>query len=81
MRQVAGEQRSRNPGATRTAAHAVNDVKQVVGIYYETAGLPHGFLYFRGSFTPVDFPGAIDTFLRERFEYAGFQAIKVLPMS
>ena len=57
------------PGALITLAYALNDRAHVVGQYIDAGAVPddqgrlpagtvHGFLWHRGVFTTVDFPGA-----------------------
>jgi uncharacterized membrane protein len=47
------------PGATVTQVSGVNDVGQIVGVYYD--GSLHGFLYDGTSFETIDVPGAFLT--------------------
>lgn len=53
------------PGAKGTQAVRINDRKQIVGVYSETApdvaGDVRGFLLERGEFTPIDAPDAAST--------------------
>src|SRR6266849_2306421 len=50
-----------HPSAARgTIPYKLNEAGQLVGLYFDAAGLPHGFSYFRGRFTPISFPGSID---------------------
>jgi len=46
------------PGALLTNAQGINARGDVVGIYTDTAGLNHGFLWRRGEFSSIDVPGA-----------------------
>src|SRR5215472_4856878 len=49
------------PGAAATVATGINDLGEVTGIYYDSAGTPHGFVDIGGSFTSLDIPGASGT--------------------
>ena len=49
------------PGAAATLATGINDMGAVTGIYYDSAGTPHGFVDIGGSFTSLDIPGASST--------------------
>ena len=42
-------------------AGGINNWGQIVGNYGDTAGNAHGFLLSKGTFTTIDFPGALDT--------------------
>jgi probable HAF family extracellular repeat protein len=44
-------------GAVSTNAQGINARGDVVGIYTDTAGLQHGFLWSRGKFATIDVPG------------------------
>jgi hypothetical protein len=46
------------PGASVTTPNGVNVYGDIVGIYLDSAGLPHSFVYSGGSFATIDFPGA-----------------------
>jgi probable HAF family extracellular repeat protein len=46
------------PGAVLTNAQGINARGDVVGIYTDSAGLQHGFLWSRGEFASIDVPGA-----------------------
>ncbi len=51
------------PGAVgATVARGITDAGQVVGFYKDAARHAHGFLYRAGVFTPLDAPGAVDTY-------------------
>jgi probable HAF family extracellular repeat protein len=42
-----------------TEAWGVNNARQVVGLYFDAQGKEHGFLYSQGSYSTVDYPGAL----------------------
>lgn len=44
-----------------TLAFKINNEGQIVGNYMAADGLSHGFLLSQGTFSPIDFPGAIET--------------------
>ena len=48
------------PGATGTVPQGINDSGNIVGCYDDAKGR-HGFLYARGNFTTIDYPGAPNT--------------------
>jgi probable HAF family extracellular repeat protein len=52
------------PGALVTRASGINDSGQIVGSFDDAAGITHGFLYSRGSFTEIDDPSASCPFVR-----------------
>ena len=45
------------PGGNATQPYAINDLRQVIGIYQDSIG-EHGFLYSNGSYSTIDIPGA-----------------------
>jgi hypothetical protein len=47
------------PGAAATLATGINAHRDIVGIYYDTAGNEHGFLRQDGNFLTVDVPGSL----------------------
>src|SRR6266852_5819894 len=49
------------PGAVFTLLVDINDSGQIVGEYFNTLGIRHGFLLSNGTFTTIDFPGASST--------------------
>jgi len=49
------------PGAVLTQVQGINPEGEMVGLYVDTAGKQHGFLYRRGDFSTIDYPGAIAT--------------------
>jgi probable HAF family extracellular repeat protein len=49
------------PGATNTTAEGINTSGQIVGVYNDSRGEVHSFLYAAGAFTPFDMPGAVAT--------------------
>ena len=49
------------PGAAGTEVLGINTAGDVVGAYYLTPYLWHGFKYSAGQFTPIDYPGAQET--------------------
>jgi hypothetical protein len=46
------------PSASVTTPNGVNVYGDIVGIYTDSAGLSHSFVYSGGSFATIDFPGA-----------------------
>jgi uncharacterized membrane protein len=46
------------PGATTTAALAINGNGQIAGGYRDSSNVAHGFVDTSGSFTTIDYPGA-----------------------
>ena len=42
------------PGAMYTEAYGINDAGEITGIYADSHGASHGFLYFDGSFETLD---------------------------
>jgi uncharacterized membrane protein len=52
-------------GTTLSEAYKTNDRGDVVGAYFDDAGLSHGFFLSKnGAVTTLDFPGADDTYAR-----------------
>lgn len=49
------------PSATRTRATSLNDQAEIVGDYFDSAGVRHAYLLKQGNFKTVDAPGAIET--------------------
>src|SRR5262249_34673525 len=51
------------PGATATLAYQVNDSGQIIGTYFDSNGIPHGYTRNTdGTLTnPIDVPGATGT--------------------
>jgi len=47
------------PGASNTIATGINARGSIVGIYYDTAGIEHGFLLKNGNFSTLDVPGSM----------------------
>jgi uncharacterized membrane protein len=45
------------PGSTQTVPQTINDLGQIVGCYYDSAGVIHGFEFNAGAYTTIDFPG------------------------
>jgi probable HAF family extracellular repeat protein len=55
----------------------INNRGQVVGEYLDAGGAFHGFLYHKGRFTTIDFPGAVGsspTGINDRGEIVGAHA-------
>ncbi len=46
------------PDATATQPLGVNNAGVVVGTYFDSAGLQHGFIYNNGAYSSFDYPGA-----------------------
>jgi probable HAF family extracellular repeat protein len=51
-------------GSVASSASGINDKGEVVGIYFDSNGVQHGFLYDDGTYTTIDPPGSIETFLQ-----------------
>jgi hypothetical protein len=49
------------PGAVQTVAATINDHGALVGVYWDATGFQHGFMFDKGGFTTIDFPGAAQT--------------------
>jgi len=49
------------PGSTFTQALGVNNQGVVVGTYNDNAGTAHGFLYYLGHYTSIDYPASGST--------------------
>ncbi len=49
------------PGANGTEANGINNGNVVVGSYFDSAGLLHGYVYTGGNYTAVNYPGAAQT--------------------
>lgn len=49
------------PGSVSTTTGAINDLGQVVGDYFDSNGVDHGFLYSAGVFSTIDVPQSIST--------------------
>ncbi len=43
------------PGAPGTDPFGINDLSQIVGLYFDTNFTPHGFLYSSGTYSTIDF--------------------------
>jgi probable HAF family extracellular repeat protein len=50
-------------GVGGSSANQINDNGLIVGSYADASGVGHGFVYDHGTFTTLDFPGAIGTVL------------------
>jgi len=48
------------PGYTYTVPYKINASGEIVGAYFDTLAIQHGFLWQAGSFTTVVVPGAVD---------------------
>jgi uncharacterized membrane protein len=46
------------PGATSTDALGINDIGQIVGIFFDRSGAVHGFLKNGATYTTLDVPGS-----------------------
>jgi hypothetical protein len=46
------------PGASFSTPNGVNVYGDIVGVYADSGGLSHSFVYSGGSFATIDFPGA-----------------------
>ena len=46
------------PGAVQTDISGINNLGTMVGYYVDAAGVDHGFIYQRGTFTPFNDPSA-----------------------
>ena len=49
------------PGAVLTQVQGINPGGEIVGLYRDSAGRQHGFLFSGGNFSSIDYPGAIAT--------------------
>jgi len=49
------------PGASYTQAFGINDGGTIVGVYKDASGLNHGFSLSGGTYTPINYPGALDS--------------------
>ena len=49
------------PGSTSALAYGINDSNTVVGWYFDSAGVPHGFSFSKGKYTKIDPPGSTYT--------------------
>jgi probable HAF family extracellular repeat protein len=49
------------PGATSTIAWGINNLGGVVGWFVDSAGLTHGFVLQKGTYTQIDVPGTNGT--------------------
>src|ERR1700747_1155311 len=49
------------PGGSRTRSVGINDRGDIVGDYFDSAGVQHGYLLSNGTFTTFDPPGSIQT--------------------
>jgi uncharacterized membrane protein len=49
------------PGARVTTASGINNQNVIVGSYYDSQYVVHGFIYRAGKYTAVNFPGATET--------------------
>ncbi len=47
------------PGAKYTLAEGIGAGGEVAGMYTDTSGVSHGFVLWHGSFTTIDYPGAM----------------------
>ena len=61
--QLVGEQFTpvEPPGARMSIANGINEAGIISGSFFDTANRLHGFANLAGTFTRIDFPGAIDT--------------------
>jgi uncharacterized membrane protein len=46
------------PGSTQSFAYGINDANTVVGWYYDSASVQHGFSFSKGKYTKIDPPGS-----------------------
>ncbi len=49
------------PGSAATIPIKINNRGQMVGIYYDSKNAVHGFLFSKGQYSSIDFPGAVAT--------------------
>lgn len=49
------------PGASVTNVNGINNSNVMVGSYFDSQDVVHGFIYREGKFTAVNFPGATET--------------------
>lgn len=52
------------PGAVNTSLNGINDAGEIVGAYYDQAGIEHGFLDSNNVFTTIDYPGQMTSLAR-----------------
>ena len=50
------------PGSYGTVANGLNALGQIVGGYFDSSGIEHGFLYYNGKFTTLNDPLATGTY-------------------
>src|SRR6516164_304166 len=48
-------------GSTYTIANSINSNGQIVGLYYDSNHVEHGFLDNNGIYTTIDPPGSVET--------------------
>ncbi len=51
------------PGALFTNVQQLNGSDQVVGYFFDTSGVAHGFLFSNNKWTQFDYPGSSDTII------------------
>ncbi len=49
------------PGSTQAFAYGINDSNTVVGWYFDSAGVEHGFSFTKGTYKKIDPPGSTFT--------------------
>jgi hypothetical protein len=49
------------PGAASTEANGINNAGVIVGTYFDSAGVMHGYRYANGAFSAINFPNAGQT--------------------
>lgn len=49
------------PGSLFTVPVKINDRGQIAGLYVDTGGAEHGFLFSNGQYSSIDYPGAVAT--------------------
>src|SRR5579864_1135012 len=51
------------PGAASSQANTVNPSGTVFGAYTDSSGVEHGYIRSHGTYTTIDFPGSVFTFV------------------
>lgn len=65
------------PGSAQTQVIGINNLGNTDGFYIDTAGVTHGFLDMKGTFTTIDFPKSSSVLtqllgLNDKNEAAGY---------
>ena len=46
------------PGAAVSYPLSINNKREIVGVFFDSTGVTHGYFYALGTFTAIDYPGA-----------------------